>query len=233
MKIIDKNIDFYDYLQGIYRDFSVTFDRTDSFVLTKELMCSSLHRARDNLYRIGNNSYETGTSTDSRFVLLQVCNTFWLSLAKITKKDSYDMPLDYEMELLTSWKNYCKKRELIKLDIISFGWKINRQICKSTNITSQVDVLTQAIDMNDYRVRDSVNKCIVRKAGNTYEEKHIPIFKASGMAKCIDPLEIYLSLEEYFLLEKSSLERVSSINITDKEKIENHGFDVKTSFRGK
>lgn len=53
------------------------------------------------------------------------------------------------------------------------------------------------------------------------------------MAKCIDPLEIYLSLEEYFLLEKSSLERVSSINITDKEKIENHGFDVKTSFRGK
>ncbi len=31
MRIIDKNTDFYDCCQNMYRDNSLTFDRTDSF----------------------------------------------------------------------------------------------------------------------------------------------------------------------------------------------------------
>ena len=42
MRIIDKNTDFYDFYQGIYRDDTITFDRTESFLLTKELMCEDL-----------------------------------------------------------------------------------------------------------------------------------------------------------------------------------------------
>lgn len=59
LRIIDKNTDFYDYIQGIYRDDTVVFDRTDSFILSKDMVCSKLHRAPE-------------------FLLLQVCNTFWL-----------------------------------------------------------------------------------------------------------------------------------------------------------
>lgn len=67
----------------------------------------------------------------------------------------------------------------------------------------------------------------------TYAEKHIPLLKATGFADQIDPLSIYLAFEEYFSLEKSSTERTESIGLTDREKIENHGFDIKRSFRGR
>ena len=42
MRIIDKNTDFYDFLQNMYPDNSLTFDRTDSFVLTKDILCKHL-----------------------------------------------------------------------------------------------------------------------------------------------------------------------------------------------
>ena len=42
MRIIDKNKDFYDYLQGIYPDRLLVFDRTGSFVLTKQALCGCI-----------------------------------------------------------------------------------------------------------------------------------------------------------------------------------------------
>jgi hypothetical protein len=66
MRIIDKNTDFYDFYQNIYRDNSITFDRTDSFMLTKDIICSKLN-------------YQFNSKVNNkRFALLQVCNTFWL-----------------------------------------------------------------------------------------------------------------------------------------------------------
>lgn len=48
MRIIDKNTDFYDYIQYMWGyDDSSYFDRTDSFLLTKEEFCEHLHRASD------------------------------------------------------------------------------------------------------------------------------------------------------------------------------------------
>ena len=64
-------------------------------------------------------------------------------------------------------------------------------------------------------------------------EKHIPLFKACGIADYIDPLDMFLTFEEYFSLEKSSIEKTESVGLTDIEKVGNHGFDTKTSFRGK
>ena len=43
MRIIDKNTDFYDYWQNVYKDDTFTFDRRDSFLLTKEILCSNLY----------------------------------------------------------------------------------------------------------------------------------------------------------------------------------------------
>lgn len=239
MRIIDKQTDFYDYYQNIYLDNSITFDRTDSFLLTKDMMCEYLrdtglysrHIRRDDPYR---------------FVLLQICNTFWLFLAEIKKTDEYDRPLDYTMELITTWKNYDKQRCLTKFDIISFGQDIRRSLRQKKNtsmydrskIFDRANVLAQAVDWDNYNISKSINRHVIYKGGFLYGEnekieKHIPLLKACGISRCVDPLEIFLAFEEYFSLEKSSKERTTSVGLTDEEKITNHGFDAKTSFRGK
>ena len=69
--------------------------------------------------------------------------------------------------------------------------------------------------------------------GDGYSEKHISLLKSCGLASCIEPLDIYLAFEEYFSTEKTAAERTESAGLTDKERIENHGFDLKESFRGK
>jgi hypothetical protein len=235
MRIIDKNTDFYDYLQNTYPDKSTTFDRTDSYLLTKDMMCGYLCD-----YWRNPREYE--------FILLQVCNSFWLFLAQVFREPD---PMgsvylrritDYTPELLATWKNYDRKRELIKIDIVDFSLSVSSQYHSHNKGHWQFDrdlvfkvtpTLQRAIDTNDYRAIGSVKDCEVCLGNGQWVKKHIPILKASGLAPLIDPLEIYLSFDEFFSLEKSSTERIASVGITDVEKIENHGFDKKTSFRGK
>lgn len=236
MRIIDKNTDFYDYYQNVYPDGSITFDRTDSFLLTKEIMCEHLRvsRARSKYFE----------DELLNLVLLQICNTFWLFLVEVTKVN-YDYyrprPLDYSVELITTWKNYNKSRSLIKLDVVRFGWPVysvysddkHFGIYDKSKLRAKPKALMQAIDTNDFEVYSSINKHVIIRGDNTRVEKHIPLLKACGIANCVDPLEVFLSFEEYFSLEKSSAERTASVGLTDLEKVGNHGFDTKTSFRGK
>ncbi len=234
MRIIDKQSDFYDYWQTVYQDSSTTFDRTDSFLLTKDIFCEHLYASR---YRY---KYSKDCMAHN-FVLLQVCNTFWLFLVEITKETNYGAPKDYTIDLLTTWKNYDKPRCLIKLDVISFDWHVDSALYRGrhgkaddkTKIKNRTDILIQAVDTNNFRIDHSVNKHTIHMGGNAKVEKHIPILKACGIGNCVDSLEIFLAFEEYFSLEKTSSERTVSIGLTNNEKIENHGFDVKTSFRGK
>lgn len=234
MRIIDKNTDFYDFYQGVYRDDSVTFDRTDSFVLTKNDLCEYLRFSR------------FAPTEKFNFLLLQVCHSFWLFSLEVTKLTDYDVPADYTIELVTAWKNYSKARQLEKLDIIRFdydirrtigGYKGRREWCYDKNkIADRADTLAKAIDLNNYDVEESINSYEIYKdshGSRTVIEKHIPLLKACGIGDWIDPLEIYLAFEEYFSLEKTSSERTESVGLTDKEKIENHGFNAKGSFRGK
>lgn len=230
MRIIDKNTDYYDYLQNVYRDNSITFDRTDSFVLTKDIMCEHLSR---------------GLLKQIQFALLQICNNFWLFLIEVTDFDvigGYEKPINYTIELLASWKNYDKPRTLIDLKPISFDYDVSYLmrnynykerywVYDKSKIYERIPTLIQAIDTGNYNAGWSVKHTVI--TGNSKTVKHIPLLKASGIAGCVDPLDIYLSFEEYFSLEKSSSERTASKGITDKEKIENHGFDTKISFRGK
>lgn len=236
MRIIDKNTDFYDFYQNIYRDNSVTFDRTDSFLLTKEIMCDHLDSRR---YRFLNETERLN------FVLLQVCNSFWLFLAEITAENDYRRPTDYKIELLKNWKCYDKERRMISLDVINFGIAAYRLIQQERHwnlydkekIINRVNTLAELIDQNDFEIRSSIDCHTICKSGKRDEiitiDKHIPLLKACGIAELIDPLEIYLAFEEYFSLEKSSAERTESNGLTNDEKIGNHGFDLKKSFRGK
>lgn len=240
MRILDKNNDFYDYLQNVYRDTSLTFDRTDSFLVTKEMMLEYFNRER---WR----SCLHSERLPYRFVLLQVCNTFWLFLAKMTKFSSYDYATDYALYLLHNWKNYSKTRVLIQLKIISFDWHVidytkDYECLNSSDENKEhqktVSRLIDAIDHNNYEIKYTINSYRIYYESKGYNppkyvEKHIPLLIACGLGNLIDPLDMYLSIEEYLSLEKQSSERSESFGLTDIEKVENHGFDRKISFRGK
>ena len=238
MRILDKNTDFYDYLQNVYKDDTFTFDRTDSFLLTKELMCTYLYLRR---------TYSPRKDKDRKhhnFVLLQICNTFWLFLVEITAIDEYDRPVDYEMELVTSWREYNKPRVLCDLAVIEFSYAIGGQISLASGwwsvgydrdkVHEKADILVQAVNTNDYKVKSRIDRHVIYYGNyNDKTEKHIPLLKACGIASLVDPLDVYLSFEEYFSLKKTASERREPIGTTDKDKIESHGFDTKISFRGK
>ena len=232
MRILDKNTDFYDFYQNVYRDSSITFDRTDSFLLTKELMCEQLWWTHSR--------FHTWQEEPQVFVLLQIGHIFWLFLLEVTKAME-DRPKDYTVQLITTWKNYSKQRCLIRLDIVDFGteiswllgWRWNSRRYLPDKVFARAEDLSRAIDRNDYKTCRSINKHTIYKGDGTKAEKHIPLLKACGIANCIDALDVFLAFEEYFSLEKTSAERTESAGLTDKEKIGNHGFDLKTSFRGK
>lgn len=124
MKIIDKNTDFYDYIQNTIPDEgNLVFDRTDSYILTKEELCSYIQlRSRSQQFQ---KHYKD--KIPYKFLLLQVGNAFWMFLLGITKIDAWGNAEDYTIELITSWKNYDKSRKLIELALIDFEYPITQK----------------------------------------------------------------------------------------------------------
>lgn len=216
MKILDKNTDFYDYLQYVYRDDTYVFDRRDSFVLTKEELC----------YRL--EWYDHTRKT--RYMLLQVCNTFWLFKANLEYDKIYSYRVtDYSLALIGTWKDYNAQRVLYKLCTIKFDFFKMRRLPDEMNSSELID----AVKHRNYETIEVLNKFTIYSGDHTKKVKTIPLLSECGLSKYIEPLDIYLSLEEYFSLEKSSSERTEPLGATNEDKITRHGFDLKSSFRGK
>lgn len=225
MKIIDSKTDYYDFYQNVYRDDSLTFDRRDSFNVSKKDFASHFQIGR---IRWGSTKTKQEIKRN-KYILLQVCNTFWLIKLIITDFDDYDWCTDYNLELMGSWKDYSKPPELIKLSEI---YRISHFYYTENDNKKIID----AVKNGEYEILRGFNRHInsrFNKQELIQEEKHIPILKDIGVSKLIDASDIYLAIEEYFSLAKTKNERTESIGLTDVEKIENHGFNKKTSFRGK
>ncbi len=229
MRIIDGQYDYYDYLQN-YAD-TIVFDRRGSRVLTKEDVCQALSLYNDR--------------TDKYLLLLHCGATYWLILATITEKEkSYwgtrMTPKDYDLKVLAKWSDYSKERELISLDVITVPiWKIYDDIYSYTVIEEAVikhmDEIKETIRVNDYSC--SVIRNTYRKKWDQTTQKYVeqyqpPLLKACGISNVIDPMEIFLAIEEHFSLLKSESERTEPLGATNDDKIIMHGFDTKTSFRG-
>lgn len=236
MRIIDKYEDFYDYLQYVYHDFTFTFDRTGSEVLSKQWLLeqATWHRRRNESY-IG--------AWD--FLLLQVGSRFWLLVLEVTRLNANSEAADYKLHCLAHWTNYSKQRRLFDLSVPSFEWKVSRLLydpkhrytrgegyqSESCYVEKQLEsTLIPAIDNNDYEIRRLLCRQITAKKDDGWD---FPILKEAGFSSCVDALDIFLAIEEYFSLEKQDAERTESAGLTNNEKIENHGFDTKISFRGK
>lgn len=239
MRIIDKNVDFYDYLQD-YSD-TIVFDRRNSWLLTKQEM---LRKIAFTSYGWGKNFRTICDEDNYRFILLQCGATFWLFYMEITERDSHGNPADYTMELIISWKNFNKKREIIKLQSISICYPTVELFSKGFwDRTVDVDKLkihakevATAIDNNNYNEGKNLGtsvKSVSYKMGWKNDELSIPLLKACGIGKLVDPIEIFSAIEEHFSLEKTEAERTEPLGATNDDKITMHGFDTKKSFRGK
>lgn len=213
MRIIDSNKDYYDYLQNIYRDNTLVFDRRNSYNLSKKEFCGWFY---------GENAQ---WHSKIHYIVLQVCNTFWLFKMTVTKENDFGRCEDYVLELIGSWKDYNKPTELIKLLRISFRYFVK----------DSADNRIEAVKNGDYKIEkifDSFIKNDIIKGKYVETVKTIPILQNIGIASLVEPLEIYLALEEYFGKQKSINERTESIGLSNDEKITNHGFNIKNSFRG-
>lgn len=207
MKIIDKNKDYYDYIQFEYVDDTFTFDRRDSFILTKGGICNYTYLGR-----------RIWMKTDF-YLVLQVCNSFWaLKLNPIEKNDI--QITKYNLELIASFKDYNEKREMLKLSLI-----------EANHVETKEEYL-QMFKNKKYRIFHVFDKAIIDRGDYKFkEERHIPILRETGIPSVIDGHEIYLALEEYFSAEKTASERTDPIGMTNNDKITTHGFDLISSFR--
>jgi hypothetical protein len=81
-------------------------------------------------------------------------------------------------------------------------------------------------------VTSNLKNAKVRRIWDTYETKEysVPILKDTFIAKFIHPEDIYYSIEEFISSKKNDIDTESK-GLTDKEKVINHGFDTKSSFR--
>ncbi len=230
MRIIDKNHDFYDYMQA--PGDTIVFDRRNSFLLTKEMVCNKLKYTSDDKHRI---------------LLLQCGARFWLILLTVTKMEKNtglynEKPVDYTLELLDHWTDYNKLRQVISFEEISvrgnvFGY--NMLFSKADPydiIKNHISRIRVAVEYNEHKVLTNFNTFIVSTSHkNSWTEKtyDIPLLDACGIKDIVDPSDIFTAIEEHFSMEKSEAETTEAKGATNDDKIVMHGFDTRTSFRGK
>lgn len=231
MRIIDNQYDYYDYLQS-YTD-PIVFDRRGSRVITKEQVCNEI-KILDN--------HDTG----KRLLLLQCGATYWLILLSITEWGSGwwndKEPKNYELKLLDKWQNHSSERKITSLDLVHVPLSLSKihpsiysSSVKEDAVIENVDKIKNAILTKDYNPRNIFNEYV--REWDNFIHKHItkykpPLLKACGISSIIDPLDIFLAIEEHFSLLKTEAERTEPLGATNEDKIVMHGFDMKTSFRG-
>jgi len=231
MRIIDTNYDYYDYLSYQYVDNTFTFDRRDSYVLSKEVFCEKLSASFNAFKR----AFNVG---DYVFLKLQICHTFWLFLVEITEQPYNRQISNYDITLIASWKNYNSNRTLLSLETITFPfftlYNIQRRGGKENILTDKnVSEFIELVNSSKYEQLKSFNYFEIRNGDYSKTIKTLPLLGMCGIQEIIPAQDVYQSLEEYFSLEQQSAERRESVGLTDKDKIINHGFDITTSFRTK
>ena len=227
MRIIDKQTDYYDYLQDDGDD--LVFDRRGSRSLSKEEIRQTIG--------IMWNSYH---HVPHIFLVLQCGATYWLfsvegKIGRTDWRENYHERVeDYDIELLSTWKDYNHPLELLSLKAIDFNesWKyefynkkwhrrkLERTLSKE-RLREISSILRDAVINREYEVyRD-------------YSTKGYLLLKSSGIPNLVGPEKIYNAIDEHFSLNKTAAESTVAEGTTNNDKIKNHGFDVKTSFRGK
>ena len=207
MQILDKNKDFYDFYQNIYIDKTYTFDRRKSVYFHKEDWNEIFYNnERNYIYYVLQIGY-------SRY--LYKITYIDVSKATVLVPSHLD---NYKVELVKYWKNYDNLVDFefgIEEDLESYGYKNHHPAYEKQNIDSLYNTKLKKSYLYYSRLKD----------------KSYPILCESGIASCTDSHQLYMDIEEWLSAQKEKELRTESKDITDKQKIVNHGFDTRESFR--
>ena len=233
MRIIDKQNDYYDYLQD--NEDNLVFDRRGSFVLAKQDILEAITRRLNNFHKDPDN-----------FMLLQCGATFWLIFVRglDIKGVRPDRRVnDYSLKVVNTWKDYSAPPKLLSLRFIDLeqSWKYDiwdrgysgryyKIEVNEDKLIKEAEILKNAIIHKEYRNLGALRDY---SYADDFNKFGCPILKASGFPNLIDPSEMYHAIDEYFSLMKAAAESTEAKGTTNDDKIRNHGFDTKTSFRGK
>lgn len=204
MQILDKNKDFYDFYQNIYIDKTYTFDRRKSVYFHKEDWNDIFFNSERNYI----------------YYVLQVGYSRYLyKITYIDVSTGWTIHLDnYKVELIKYWKNYDNLVDFefgIAEKLESYGYKNYHPSYEKQSIDSLYNTELKKAYLYASRLK-----------GRSY-----PILCESGIASCTDSHQLYMDIEEWLSAQKERELRTESKDITDKQKIVNHGFDTRESFR--
>ena len=206
MKIIDKNKDYYDYLQQY--DDTLVYDRRGSYPLTKF----------DVIDKLWGKLWEREATFQDKYMLLQIGCSFYLILVKCTEKEMYEgitKVKDYSLELEDKWKDY-GKYDSLHFGEVKCDYSIEFLFSKNFNVKAK---LVDDIKHGNYKHKYD------------FTESHKDLnFANIKIPSIISAEEMFYSFEDYFSHLKDDK---THDDMSDIEKIESHGFDKKYSFRGK
>lgn len=185
-------------------DSDVVFDRRGSHILTNEELNVWILWSRH--------------KADDKYFLLQIGYTNWLILAKATKVNqdgcgSYTVE-DFSLELIETWKDYNKSVDF-KFGEIKTHYNIEYLTSKKFNHKTAL--------INDIKLGNFEYK-------NNFTENSPIVLNKTKLPSILNAQNVYLAIEEWLSHKKDD---IAYDSMTDKEKIISHGFDVKSSFRGK
>ena len=208
MYIIDKNKDFYDYYSHIYGvDKAITFDRRGSIILNDDYFISLLDAS---------STFSWSNPSSSYFLLEVGYKQYMIKYSNVKKEYDrnllFDKVVSYDISLGRVFEEnkhlFRKEVSIVKAYIPSwydFGLKYN----------SKKNIL-DLIKLND--VKFSLEKVI-----------ELPILSGTQLTSLLDANELWKEISTYISSQGNDKD-IDIIN-TDKDKIINHGFDTKTSFR--
>ena len=215
LRIIDKNKDYYDYLaHQPDSDEGVTFDRRGSIPLRNEDFFNILsgHVKHHKYYRRYWWFWEEEPAKYNKFFAVRAgVKLFLIGLKlEVDESDFRNCILkSYKMELIKTFEDFDYRGKI--LDIVS---------------VENIDILVTAI--NKKRLENvKLSELVIKNMGLPDE---FYILKNIGIPSIIPPEQIYYGMETYLFSLKND-QNCESKGLTDSEKIVNHGFDKRTSFR--
>lgn len=216
MRILDKNKDYYDYLQ-CYED-DLVYDRRGSYILTNKDICD-----------IWDGWHKFNSEFENKHLLLHIGYSFWLidviCLSSV-EENGWKVCTDYSLELIDYWKDY-NHFDKLHFGTVKKNYSIEYLYSKKWDWKSK---LVDDIKHGNYEYIKDFTNSHHHCHSNTEKEFTELIFSKTKIPSIIKAEDLYNAFDEYYSHLKDD---IKVDNMSDIEKVESHGFDKKTSFRGK
>ena len=210
MRIIDKYKDYYDFFGHKSEDKTLVYDRRGSTLLNKETVLFHIYRySRDN-------SLTFGLQAGFKLFILEAIH-LQADYDPKTRKLQY---VAGDLQLVDSIDNFNWAGQPLQFVDLKLPYAL---------FNNRWYTYRSAWDRSYQNQLKTVP--VMRQKDNGLPDEPLadkPLLRDTGIPALIPPFEIYKNLEMYI----SSLKTEKTVDIaTNDEKIINHGFDMKSSFR--